>query len=175
VILADTPSGLSWIEIIAQVLGTLGFVMAFASLWWQVHTWREGRKEQVDYTLGLACSAAVPEDHLVLKIVNAGMVPIYIREAALWWRPEKPDRESERRSIMMSQRESNKNPIQPGDDREFILILSRLHQNVIVASPPERNMWLTVSSAKGEILRIDGTEVSLYVLRHCGSAISGHT
>ena len=173
--LADTLSGSSWIEIVAQVLGTLGFLMALASLRWQVHTWQEGRKERLDYRLCQQRSTDVPEDHLVLRIINTGMVPIYIRDAALCWRPEKPHRESERRAIPMHQTTPDTNPMQPGDDREFILILSRLHQDVTVASPPERNIWLSVSSAKGEILTIDGTKVSPYVPRHCNSAVSGNT
>jgi hypothetical protein len=144
---------------VTEVLGVLGFILALASLFWQAWAHRDARRERVAAQLDLRCPPGVRAFTLFVRILNAGRVPVYLKEVALC--SGKVGEEVE--SLSLQAYPGASGPLQVGQERQFILAPWPPEMLHAISLQPEDRVWLSVSAPKGEILRIEGAEVRPYL------------
>lgn len=149
-------------EVLAHILGVLGFLLACAALGWHVWTYRSDRKERIGAKLSIGARIGFPEPTLWLYVWNLGRVPVYIKEVVLEMSNEKGELGKEVWSMLLQAHPACSDALQPGQAREYVL--SANHYFIKRGSDlQEDDVSLVVRSPKGELLRIRGSEVSVYL------------
>jgi hypothetical protein len=158
---ATTSLGLS------QILGVFGFFLGCTSLGWQIWTYFRGRKEDIqgELTAGVKC---LSPDKIVaglfLEIYNNGSIPVYIETVSLVWGNEILRKSGSRIELHFQPLENYEGPLKQGDGRRcYALQRDFLLMNKDACSQPQEKIWISVKSAKGEVLRIKGDKVLCFL------------
>jgi hypothetical protein len=95
-----------------------------------------------------------------LEIWNNGSAPVYIKSVGLKWGEEGSKIGATIKELVFFAQPRNDNPLQPGEPRLFVLPFSKetpLFKEIVKQT--EDKIWLSVKSAKGEVLRIKGDKI----------------
>jgi hypothetical protein len=144
-------------NVITATIAALGLILACISLGWQIWTHRRSHKEDIRGRLTISRKSLGPGVNaigLVLDIWNNGQVPVFIKSVALTWKVDKPEATMQ---LIFQLCSSQKGPLQPGEERSFILPASPLLR--APSNQPEDKLWVSVKSPKGEVLRLEGDVV----------------
>jgi len=140
-------------------IGALGLAW---TIWWSVARYIEGHKEHVE---------ACPDCHIdtggcrsFLKVRNQGRVPIYMEKPVLAWGDEGSPSRTCRWHFEADP--PCHNPLQPGECRNYVLPALPIEVLKEACDQPPDKVWISVSSGRGEILRLKGDRV-LPHLRTC--------
>jgi len=150
------------IDTVVKWFALFGFPLAVISFVWLVWTHYRSHKENVRGTLSIGGKVLGPGltvFGLFLDIWNNGEVPVYIKSVALAWKGQDSQGHDTTTQLMFKPCPEKRGPLQPGEGRSFILPDSPPHFLEAPSKQPEDNLWVSVQSPKGEVLRLKGDEV----------------
>lgn len=155
-------------NIITTVIAAAGFILACISLGWQILTYYKTHQERIRGNLAIT---AVPISQgknvpaLQLDVWNNGQIPVYIKSVALTWGDEGPKLGNTLFAFEFKEYPPKKGPLQPGDGMKYVLPC--LNQNLLskASAQPAGKVWVSVKSQKKEVLRLQGDDLKIYLLK----------
>ncbi|MHB0946775.1 MAG: hypothetical protein ACYC3B_06360 [Sedimentisphaerales bacterium] len=155
------------IQILVNIAGLFGCFTGCASLIWQFWTYFDRRKEKIksELSMGATLLDGRKACGLFLRLINFGEVPIYLHEVSLIYGEKKIKKiEHQNTALHFVPHPMTKEPLQPGDNRTYILDKNGFGNMFDKASQlPSKKIWISVKSGKGEILRIKGDIIKSYL------------
>ena len=163
----------------SHIVGLLGFILALVVFFWNVIRYINERKERATADLSLrwgpdlqgmnininqwsmipaSLRDSLSQPALELRIVNVGQVPIYLKEAALC-SGDKSLRTGGVHKSTFQPAPPCESPLQPGQSRRFVLNLLSPGHLERLSSDLGTNVCVSISSAKGEIARLEGKQL----------------
>ena len=146
------------LDTLVKCAGVAGFFMATMSLGWQIVAYWYNRKEFIcgEISCGGRCigPACTPIHGVFLELYNNGNVPVYIESVSLTWGDEKA--KTELHFQPLNQYDA---PLKQGDARRCYVLRDDFPMLTEACKQPENKIWISVKSAKGEVLRIKGDKV----------------
>ncbi len=177
---------------IAAWLGFAGFLLALASLTWQCVSFLLQRRERVSAELWFVKEIDGSSPGIVLRVWNSGRIPVYIQKAEVCFGDRRkgvgkkqtaigfspmPTGTSRRHGMLpltdgvrAQVAASGRQPLSVGEEKRFRLLAQVVPPALLqqVCALPESEVWVSVYSPEGAILRLKGSTVLpvLSVLRH---------
>jgi hypothetical protein len=152
-------------DFLVKLAGVFGFILAVISLLWQIWAYCLSRKENIRGRLSvggrvLDLKSDFTVFGLFFDVWNHGSIPVYIKSVGLGWGEESAGIGASATELLFYSYPKNDNFLKPGESRLFVLPISK--ENSLIkeaAKQPEDKIWVSVKSAKGEVLRIKGRQV----------------
>jgi len=145
-----------------KLVAVLGFILACISLTWQIWTYFHSRKEDIRATLSIGGRSLQPGTSLFglfLDIWNNGNAPVYVKSVALAWGDEGRQIGKQTTELIFHPYPVKKEPLQPGEGTSYVLPAPPPNLLRNATRETEDTVWVSVKSAKGEVLRLKGHAV----------------